>query len=190
MVVKSIMHRNDPIILGVVTWKLPVPFPFAIPVLAGEIWNVLDYAGIPDVKGVWFGLGYVWSSFMVIAIKQSYPGHAKQAALAALSCRASTVGGQYVVMVDDDIDITNEKEVLWAICNRAGMNSFHVIDGLRTMAGAPTMPRDAMERGLMVGGRIIIDACWPYERRDRFPVTSRLSPQYQEEIMKKWPSLF
>ena len=190
MNVKSILHRNDPIILGVPTFKLPIPFPFAIPLMAGEIWNVLDNAGIPDVKGVWFSLGYVWASLMVIAIKQKYPGHAKQAALAALSCRASNLAGQYVVVVDDDIDITNEIEVMWAIVNRATMDSIHVIDGLRTMAGAPTISREAREKGLMVGGRVIIDACWPYEHLDEFPVTARFSPQYQQEIMRKWQSLF
>ena len=112
MEVKSIMYRNDPIILGVPPWKTHIPFPFAIPVMASEIWNVLEYAGIPDVTGVWFGLGLVWPVFLVISIKQSYSGHAKQAALAAASCRANTVGGLFVIVVDDDIDITNEKDVM------------------------------------------------------------------------------
>ena len=187
MVVKSILYRDDPIILGVPPWKAHIPFPFAIPVMAAEIWNVLEYAGIPDVTGVWFGLGLVWPVFLVISIKQSYSGHAKQAALAAASCRANTVGGLFVMVVDDDIDITNERDVIWAIANRANLDNIQVIHGIQTKAGAPKMIGG---KPVLINDRIIIDACWPYERRDRFPVTSRFSPQYQEEIMRKWKSLF
>jgi UbiD family decarboxylase len=190
MNVKRISYRNNPIILGLPTFKLPTPFPFAVPLMAAEIWNNLDAAGIPDVKGVWFSLGYVWASLMVIAIKQNYPGHSMQTALSAISCKASTIGGQYVVIVDDDIDITNEIEVLWAIINRATMDSFHTVDGLRTMAGAPTISREARMKKMMVGGRVIIDACWPFEHLDEFPVTSRFSPEYQKQMIEKWPALF
>jgi UbiD family decarboxylase len=191
MIVKSISYRNDPIILGVPPWKSPIPFPFAIPIMAAEIWNVLDYAGIPGVTGVWFGLGLVWPVFLVISIKQAYAGHAKQAALAAASCRANTVGGLFVIVVDDDIDITNEKEVIWAISSRTVFDNVQIIKNIQTKAGGP--PRVGGGPGsipLMLNDRVIIDACWPYERRNNFPVTSRFSPEYQAEILKKWPSLF
>ena len=189
MEVKSILYRNDPIILGVVPWKMHIPFPFAIPVMASEIWNVLEYAGIPDVTGVWFGLGLIWPVFLVISIKQSYSGHAKQAALAAASCKANTVGGLFVIVVDDDIDITNEKDVIWAIASRANMSNVQVISGISTKASRPKVVIPG-EKPVMVNDRVIIDACWPYERRDSFPITSRFSTQYQEETMRKWQSLF
>ena len=189
MVVKSILYRDNPIILGVPPWKAHIPFPFAIPVMAAEIWNVLEYAGIPDVKGVWFGLGLIWPVFLVISIKQAYSGHAKQAALAAASCRANTVGGLFIIIVDDDIDITDEKDVILAIASRANMNNVHVISGMQTKASAPKVIIPG-EKPVMVNDRVLIDATWPYERRDKFPVTSRFSSQYQDEIMRKWKSLF
>jgi len=181
MEVKSISYRNDPIYLGVLPQAMHIPEYFSIPVMAAEIWNVLEYAGIPDVTGVWFGLGLVWPVFCVISIKQTYAGEAKQAALVAAGCRANTVGGLFVVVVDDDIDITNEKDVIWAITQRADVDSIQVISGIMTKAGSPKRPG-----GPLVNDRIIIDACWPYERREQFPVTSRFSPEYQAQIMKKW----
>jgi UbiD family decarboxylase len=190
MVVKSISYRDDPIILGVPPLKPHIPFPFAIPVMAAEIWNVLEYAGIPEVKGVWFGLGLVWPVFLVIQIKQSYAGHAKQAALAAAACRANTVGGLFVIVVDEDIDITNEKDVIWAISSRAVLDNAQMIKNLQTKAGGP--PRVEINPGgrmMMLNDRVIIDACWPYERRDHFPVISRFSPGYQAELMKKWKAV-
>ena len=191
MKVTSISYRNDPILLGVPPWKPHIPFPFAVPVMAAEIWNVLEYAGIPEVKGVWFGLGLVWPVFCVIAIKQSYAGHAKQAALAAASCRANTVGGLFVIVVDEDIDITNEKDVLWAISSRAVLDNAQLIKNIQTKAGGPPRAETSpASRMLMLNDRVIIDACWPYERREQFPVTSRFSPEYQAEIRKKWQAVF
>ncbi|OGO41521.1 MAG: hypothetical protein A2137_01275, partial [Chloroflexi bacterium RBG_16_58_8] len=189
--VNSILHRDNPIILGVVPQTMHLPHYFSIPVMAAEIWNVLDYVGIPDVKGVWFGLGMVWPVFLVISIKQSYTGHAKQAAVAAASCRANNLGGMFVIVVDDDIDITNEKDVIWAIATRANPDNIQIIHGILTKAGlgGPKVTTDSKGKPLMVNDRIIIDACWPYEQRDKFPRFHRFSSKYQEEIMEKWKSI-
>jgi UbiD family decarboxylase len=188
MRVKSIMYRNDPIMLGVVPWKAHIPFPFTIPLMAAEIWNVLEYAGIPDVTGVWFGLGFIWPVYQVISIKQAYSGQAKQAALAAASCRASTFAGLFTIVVDDDIDITNERDVLWAIAGRANLDNVQVISNIQTKAKRPKILVPGQKPSIL-NDRVIIDACWPYERRDKFPVTSRFSPEYQKKTIKKWQSL-
>ena len=183
MNVKSIMYRKDPIILGVLPQQMHIPEYFSIPVMAAEIWNVLEYAGISGVKGVWFGLGLCWPVFLVISLKQEYAGHAKQAAVTAASCRANTVGGLFVVVVDDDIDITNERDVLWAIGNRSNTDNFSIIKGIQTKAGTGS-PKKGGEH--LVNDRVIIDACWPYNLRDQFPVIHKFSDQYKEELMKRY----
>jgi len=176
------MYRNNPIILGVAPLKPHIPFPFSIPVMASEIWNVLEYAGIPGVTGVWFSLGMVWPVFLVISLKQSYDGQAKQAALAAASCRANNVGGMYVIVVDDDIDITNEKDVMLAVAGRASIDNIQVIHGIMTKAG--------MGPGhSLLADRVIIDACWPYSRRANFPYSTGYSTEYLAKIMKKWKKI-
>ena len=187
MEVKSIMHRNDPILLGVTPLKPHIPFPFSIPVMASEIWNVLEYAGIPGVTGVWFSLGLVWPVFVVISIKQSYAGQAKQAALTAASCRANTVGGMYVIVVDDDIDITNEKDVMLAVAGRARIDNIQIIHGIMTKAGMG--PSRGEGPPSLLADRIIIDACWPYELRAKFPFSTALSPGYRAKLVKKWKSI-
>jgi UbiD family decarboxylase len=42
---------------------------------------------------------------VIIALKQRYPGHARQAELIASQCRAAALLRRYVMVVDDDIDI-------------------------------------------------------------------------------------
>jgi len=82
------------------------------------IWDEVERAGLSGVKGVWCHEAGGARMFNVIAIKQAYAGHAKQAALAAASCQSGSYLGRFVVVVDDDIDPTDLFEVLWAMCTR------------------------------------------------------------------------
>ncbi len=189
MEVKSMMYRNNPIMLGVAPMKKHIPFPFSVPIMASEIWNVLEYAGISGITGVWFSLGLIWPVWCIVRVKQTYAGHAKQAALAAASCRANTVGGLFVIAVDDDIDITNEKDVMLAISSRANIENIQVIHGILTKAAPPKKKPNPGEEPAYTSDRIIIDACWPYERRARFPKPTGFSAEYNQELMKKWDFL-
>lgn len=57
-------------------------------------------------------------------------GHAKQAGLGVLSCSVSGRNGRYVVVVDDDIDPTNQKEVLSAMTTRVDpATNIDIIEG-------------------------------------------------------------
>ncbi len=47
-----------------------------------------------------------------------HPGHAKMAGLVAAGCRAGAYMTRMIIVVDDDIDITNPAEVMWAIATR------------------------------------------------------------------------
>jgi UbiD family decarboxylase len=55
MEVKRIYYRNDPIMLGAPPLKPPNNF-ISLPLGAAVLWDQLERAGIPEVKGVW---GYV-----------------------------------------------------------------------------------------------------------------------------------
>ena len=88
-----------------------------------------------------------------------------------------------------DNRLTRLKDVLWAITQRAEIENMQIITGIQTKAGAPRITRTSGGKAILVNDRIIIDACWPYEKRDKFPVTSRFSDQYQKKIMKKWKSV-
>ena len=50
--------------------------------------SILDKAGVPDVTGVAY---YQTRLLVVVAVKQRYPGHAKQAAVIASQCRAAAL---------------------------------------------------------------------------------------------------
>ena len=84
--------------------------------------------------------------FTVVSIKQRYAGHSKQALLVAAGARAGAYGGKFVVVVDDDIDITNPAEVIWAIATRCYVRGG--IDIIKGRLGFGLRARDAARRTL------------------------------------------
>ena len=83
------------------------------------VWEALEKAGAPDIRGVRCHelAGNRFLTF--VSIKQRYPGHAKQVGLLASQCLGAAYLGRYVIVVDEDIDIFNNDEVLWALATRS-----------------------------------------------------------------------
>lgn len=187
MTVKRVYYRTDPIILGAPPLKSPNSY-LPIPLGAITLWEQLEKAGIPDVKGIW---GFVYGGqpgpFCVIALKQRYTGHAKQALLVAAGARAGAYGGKFVVVVDDDIDITNPHEVIWAISTRCDpREGIDVVKNVWASVCEPVIsPMDRDTKGY-VTDRVLIDACRPYQWIDRFPAVNAFEPAYKEKVAKKW----
>src|SRR5262249_29489853 len=80
----------------------------------GILWEQLEAAGVPGIVGT-----YVHNAFMVVvAIRQQYAGHAKQAGMAVLASAARARNGRYVVILDEDNDPSKMKEEIWAMTQR------------------------------------------------------------------------
>ena len=179
--VKRLMHRDDPIITGAPPFR-PAPGAENNLIRAAYIWKYLEKAGVPDVRGVAY---YQTRMLVVVAIKQRYPGHARQAALIASQCRAAALLTRYVVVVDEDIDIWDSNELLWALCTRT--DPAKDIDIMRRCWSNPIDPIiPPSERGFQSRG--IIDACKPYEWLNEFPKVSGASRELKEKVAKKFGS--
>jgi 2,5-furandicarboxylate decarboxylase 1 len=70
---------------------------------------------LPTVKAVNLPLSGGGRAICYISLKKRSDGEPKQAAFAALSAETDI---KFVVLVDDDIDVFNEQEVLWAVATR------------------------------------------------------------------------
>jgi 4-hydroxy-3-polyprenylbenzoate decarboxylase len=180
--VKALYYRNDPIICGAAPFKPTIHGMYRSCLRAATVWNGIEQAGVPDIRGVY--LPPPAQRFMiVVAIKQRYPGHAKQAALMASQCHAGAYLGRYVIVVDEDIDITNINEVVWAIATRSDPATS--VDILRRTWSGPLDPIiQPGQKGH--NSRMIIEAVRPYEWRDRFPATSAISDETRNEYSTKW----
>jgi UbiD family decarboxylase len=187
MIVKRVYYRNDPIILGAPPLKPPASY-LPISLGAATLWEQLEKAGIPEVKGVW---GFVYGGqpgpFIVISIKQRYAGHSKQALLVAAGARAGAYGGKFVVVVDDDIDITNPQDVIWAIATRCYVrDGIDVVKSVWASVCEPAMPPEERSPKGYVSDRVLIDACRPYRWMDEFPAVNAFEKEFKDEVERKW----
>jgi UbiD family decarboxylase len=182
--VESMMHRNDPVLLGAIPGIPPDDDSFyRCTYRSGAVWNQLEAAGVPEVRGVWAheaGGSRLW---LTVAIKQMYGGHSKQAGLIASQCHAGAYANRFVVVVDDDIDPADMNRVIWAMCTRfEPREGIEILRGcwstaLDPMSYSPSDPRNA---------RVVIDACKPWNRRDTFPIEVRPSKDLEDRVRAKW----
>ena len=182
MQLKALYHRDDPILTGAPPFRPTIHGMYRSMLRSAMIWNGVEQGGVPDVCGVYVPPP-AQRFLIVVAVRQRYPGHAKQAALMAAQCHAGAYLGRYVVVVDDDVDITNLDEVVWAMCTRS--NPEESIDILRRTWSGPLDPIIPRERkGL--NSRAIIDATRPFEWKEQFPAVSRMDPGTRDRVSAEW----
>jgi 4-hydroxy-3-polyprenylbenzoate decarboxylase len=157
-------------------------------VRAGFLWKQLESIGIGGICGVDV---HDTSYLVVISIRQEYPGHAKQVALAALSCSSVARHGRYVVVVDDDIDPTNMREVAWAVETRVDPSEdIQIESGMWSTPLDPVMPLAKRLSGDYTMSRAVFLAVRPYAERGTFPPVSRSTRETRTQILKKYDWLF
>lgn len=189
--VKRVMFRNSPIILGAPPLKPPASGMSSFFFRSVNLWQELEDMGIPGIKGVWQLRGGGSRYMTVVSIEQRYGGHAKQVATAALSTSESAYHGRFVIVVDDDIDPTNEGDVIWAMSTRCDPATS--IDILRDCWSTPLDPLLTPEKRKardFTSSRAIINACRPYHWRAQFPKVNRVSEALRTKTLEKWKGLF
>ncbi len=183
--VKRLYHRNNPIILGAPPTRPPCEFNYMrCFVRSALLWQQLEAAGIPDVRGVWCHEAGGSRLFNVISIKQRYTGHARQAGMVGAYCHTGAYLGRYTIVVDDDIDPTNTNDVLWALSTRSDPEQD--IEIIRRSWSGPLDPMIRKSDKKRHSSRAVIDACRPYEWIDEFPPVAESSPAVRKAMEEKW----
>ena len=164
--VTAITHRNDPILRGNIEGSLPGSYSenaiCSSIMRAGTAWNVLDRAGVPGITDIWCPPVHAGIN-LLIGMKQSYRGQAKQAANAIWGSSAAHVRYKHVTVVDDDIDIHDYAAVDWAIAYRvnAGENDIVIMPATFGAGLDPSTRRRDRNPALFGTGkwnRVLIDA--------------------------------
>ena len=141
--IKAIYHRNDPILVGVPPMGAgPDEMARYRAVLrSATIKQNMTNAGVPGVRQVWCheigGARFLHG----ISITQRYPGHAVQAGHIAAQCGASAYASKYIVVCDDDVDVTDLDHLLWAMLTRTDpTQSIQFINGSWDSPADPALP--------------------------------------------------
>jgi len=171
MDIKAIYYRNNPILLGCPPQSPPDESTrYRSLTRSAMLREAIQKAGVPDVTGAWAHEVGGARLLLGVAIKQRYPGHARQAGHITCQCHLGAYAGRYVIVVDDDIDVSNLNELMWAVCTRSDPATS--IDIIKNAWSTPLDPRiepERRERKDFTNNRAIIDACRPWHWRDKFP---------------------
>jgi 4-hydroxy-3-polyprenylbenzoate decarboxylase len=128
--VTAITHRNDPILRGTIEGSMPGSYSenavCSSIMRAATAWNVLDRAGVPGITDVWCPPVQAGIN-LLIRMKQSYRGQAKQAANAIWGSSAAHVRYKHITVVDDDIDIHDYAAVDWAVAYRVNAGEDDIV---------------------------------------------------------------
>lgn len=186
--VEAMYFRNDPILVGSPPMRPPdEQARFRAFLRSALLKDEMEKAGVPGVQAVWAHEVGGTRLFLAVGIRQQYPGHARQAGFVASQCHVGAYTGRFVVVVDDDIDVSDLGHVVWAMSTRC--DPAEDIDIIRRAWSTPLDPRISPEdrqRGKFMNSRAIIDATRPWEWRDKFPRVNEAKPELRESTLAKW----
>jgi len=183
--IERLWHRDDPVLTGAIPGIPPNDDTFYRGTArAGVVWNQIEAAGVPEVRGVWSHEAGGSRMWLTVSIKQMYAGHSKQAGLIASQCHAGAYANRVVVVVDEDINPANTDEVIWSICTRCDpRDDVQILNGnWSTHLDPMAYPPDKQN----MNSRIIIDACKPWNRRDTWPEVVRNTPPLEAHIRERF----
>jgi 4-hydroxy-3-polyprenylbenzoate decarboxylase len=183
--ISAITMRREPIYLTTFTGR-PPDEPSVLGEALNEVFIPLLQQQFPEIVDFWLppeGCSY---RIAVVSIRKAYPGHAKRVMMGVWSFLRQFVYTKFVIVVDDDIDARDWKDVMWAISTR--------MDPVRDITTVQNTPIDYLdfaspEPGL--GGKIGLDATnkWPPETHRDWGRKLRMDDDVIRAVTEKWPSL-
>ncbi len=180
--VTALTRRKNPIYLSTFTGR-PPDEPSILGEALNELFVPLIRQQFPEVVDFWLppeGCSY---RIAVVSMRKAYPGHAKRIMMAVWSYLRQFLYTKFVIVVDDDIDARDWKDVMWAISTR--------MDPARDITVVERTPIDYLdfaspEAGL--GGKLGLDATnkMPPETKRDWGTKIRMSDDIIETVTRKW----
>ncbi|RUM83230.1 MAG: 4-hydroxy-3-polyprenylbenzoate decarboxylase, partial [Candidatus Thioglobus sp.] len=115
--VERITHRKNPIYHSTYTGK-PIDEPAVLGVALNEVFVPLLQQQFPEIADFYLPPEACSYRMAIVSMKKQYPGHAKRVMMGVWSFLRQFMYTKFVIVVDDDIDVKNWKEVIWAISTR------------------------------------------------------------------------
>ncbi len=185
LTVERITMRKDPIYHSTYTGK-PIDEPAIlgealnevfVPLLQKQFSEIVDFYLPPE------GCSY---RMAIVSIKKQYAGHAKRIMMGCWSFLRQFMYTKFIIIVDDDINIRDWKEVIWAITTR--------MDPVRDTTLINHTPIDYLDFASPVsglGGKMGLDATnkWPGETDREWGRVIKKDPEVTAKIDSIWDEL-
>ncbi|MDF0607119.1 4-hydroxy-3-polyprenylbenzoate decarboxylase [Neisseriaceae bacterium TC5R-5] len=162
---------DEPAILGVALNEVFVP------ILQKQFPEIVDFYLPPE------GCSY---RMAIVSIKKQYPGHAKRVMLGCWSFLRQFMYTKFIVVVDDDVNARDWKEVIWAITTR--------MDPVRDTTLIEHTPIDYLDFASPVsglGGKMGLDATnkLPGETSREWGVPIVMDSAVKQRVDRLWQEL-
>ena len=115
--IERITMRRDPIYHSTYTGK-PPDEPAMLGVALNEVFVPLLQKQFPEITDFYLppeGCSY---RLAVVSMKKQYPGHAKRVMFGIWSFLRQFMYTKFIIVTDDDVNIRDWKEVIWALTTR------------------------------------------------------------------------
>ena len=111
----------------------------------------------------------------------------EQAGYVAAMCHVGASAGRYVIVTEEDIDVSDLDKLTWAMITRSDpASSIDIINNAWSTPLDPRISPEDREIGNMTNSRAIIDACRPFHWKDEFPPVNAPSPEIARKAREKY----
>jgi 4-hydroxy-3-polyprenylbenzoate decarboxylase len=183
--VSAITMRRNPIYLSTFTGR-PPDEPSVLGEALNDVFVPLIRQQFPEIVDFWLppeGCSY---RVAVVSMRKAYPGHAKRVMMGVWSYLRQFMYTKWIIVVDDDINARDWKDVVWAMSTR--------MDPARDITFVEHTPIDYLdfaspESGL--GSKVGLDATnkWPPETKREWGEKIRMDGDVIRTVTEKWPRL-
>lgn len=180
--ITAITMRKNPIYLTTYTGR-PPDEPSVLGEALNEVFIPLLQQQFPEVVDFWLppeGCSY---RVAVVSIKKAYAGHAKRVMMGVWSFLRQFVYTKWVIVVDDDINCRDWKDVIWAMSTR--------MDPVRDLTLIENTPIDYLDFASPVsglGGKVGVDATnkFPGETAREWGEKIHMEQQVVDKVTELW----
>lgn len=183
--VERITMRQQPIYHSTYTGA-PPDEPAVLGEALNEVFVPLLQKQFPEITDFYLppeGCSY---RMAVVSMKKQYAGHAKRVMMGCWSFLRQFMYTKFIIVVDDDIDVRDWKQVIWAVTTR--------MDPVRDTVLVENTPIDYLDFASPVsglGGKMGMDATnkWPGETDREWGRVIQRDPQTVAKVDQMWQQL-
>ncbi len=183
--IERITHRRDPIYHSTYTGR-PPDEPAILGVALNEVFVPILQKQFPEITDFYLppeGCSY---RLAVVSMKKQYPGHAKRVMFGVWSFLRQFMYTKFVIVTDDDVNVRDWNDVIWAITTR--------MDPARDTVLVENTPIDYLDFASPVSGlgsKMGLDATskWPGETNREWGRPITRDPEVVKRVDALWSEL-
>lgn len=183
--VECITHREDPIYHATIVGKPPMEDAWLGKATERIFLPIIKFMH-PEIVDINLPVEGCFHNLAIVSIKKRYPRHAKKVMFALWSMGMLSLT-KIVIVVDDDVNVHDMKEVIWAVTTR--------FDPAKDVIIIPDCPIDSLDHATYkpnLGGKLGIDATkkWREEGYEReWPEVIEMDKDVKAKVDAIWDEL-